>query len=191
MKLDDFLRSDWARAAARPDAESRVRSAFPNWLARLKNLQLAARARELWSYFISEYCSATDKLLVLAALIYLISPIDLVPDAIPVAGWLDDLGVAGAVLAFLGGKLDEHKLRQEMAGTDNDSVSEAMTRAEPNVLQSIMTDFRNNPFSDIISDRGSLGVWETLLSEKGGGVSELLTPSNPFSRYLKDDLDKK
>ena len=32
-------------------------------------------------------------IIVLLALIYVISPLDLIPDVIPVIGWLDDLGV--------------------------------------------------------------------------------------------------
>jgi len=34
-----------------------------------------------------------DWIKIVAAIIYIISPIDLVPDFIPVAGWLDDLAV--------------------------------------------------------------------------------------------------
>lgn len=32
-------------------------------------------------------------IIVLLAFIYVVSPLDLIPDAIPVIGWLDDLGV--------------------------------------------------------------------------------------------------
>ena len=38
------------------------------------------------------------KLVALGALIYLISPIDLIPDFIPVAGWLDDLVIVPLLL---------------------------------------------------------------------------------------------
>lgn len=37
----------------------------------------------------------------LAAVAYVVCPVDLMPD-VPVVGWLDDLGVAGVALAFLG-----------------------------------------------------------------------------------------
>jgi len=42
-----------------------------------------------------------DIILIVAALLNLISPIDAVPDFIPIAGWLDDVTVAGLVLSYL------------------------------------------------------------------------------------------
>ena len=40
--------------------------------------------------------------ILILALLYIISPIDLIPDAIPVAGWVDDLAVGiGAGTAAL------------------------------------------------------------------------------------------
>ena len=41
------------------------------------------------------------KLLVLAAAAYVVLPVDLIPDVIPVFGWLDDLGVVGLAVAWL------------------------------------------------------------------------------------------
>src|SRR6185295_4393055 len=41
------------------------------------------------------------KLLWLASLLYLVFPFDLVPDLIPVLGWLDDLGLVAIASAFL------------------------------------------------------------------------------------------
>lgn len=41
------------------------------------------------------------KILVVLATVYLLSPIDLIPDFIPVIGHLDDLLIAGALLKLL------------------------------------------------------------------------------------------
>jgi uncharacterized membrane protein YkvA (DUF1232 family) len=57
------------------------------------------------------------KVLILGALIYLISPIDVIPDLLPVLGWLDDAAVAVALWAFINGEvgryLDQNLSQQE------------------------------------------------------------------------------
>ena len=42
------------------------------------------------------------------ALLYLVSPVDLVPDFIPLLGWLDDLGVLGAAVMFVTREVSSH-----------------------------------------------------------------------------------
>jgi uncharacterized membrane protein YkvA (DUF1232 family) len=42
-----------------------------------------------------------DKVIALAAVVYLVSPIDLVPDAIPVVGQIEDVGVAALAVRRL------------------------------------------------------------------------------------------
>jgi uncharacterized membrane protein YkvA (DUF1232 family) len=74
---------------------------FPGWIDKVRNSDLVAKARRLKNYLVSGRCSTADIVLIVAALLYLISPIDLVPDFIPFAGWLDDVAVAGLVLSYL------------------------------------------------------------------------------------------
>lgn len=40
------------------------------------------------------------KLLLAAGLLYIIVPVDIVPDTIPIFGWLDDLAVASFIVAL-------------------------------------------------------------------------------------------
>ncbi len=47
----------------------------------------------------------------LVAAIYVVSPIDIVPDILPVLGWLDDVGVVSAVAAFLIRDIRKHSRR--------------------------------------------------------------------------------
>ena len=56
--------------------------------------------------------------LALAALLaWIISPIDLIPDFIPVLGPLDDVVVAVLVLRYVGRRLGEDELRRRWRGT--------------------------------------------------------------------------
>jgi uncharacterized membrane protein YkvA (DUF1232 family) len=97
----DFLRSRWVELAKQSDAAKRVRKEFPKWVKKAKNSELVRRAQQLWDHFNSGNVSGTEKVLVIAALLYLISPVDLVPDFIPIAGLLDDAAVAGLVLDYV------------------------------------------------------------------------------------------
>ena len=45
------------------------------------------------------------------ALLYFISPVDVVPDTIPIAGLLDDAGVVAGVMSLLGSQLKPYKDR--------------------------------------------------------------------------------
>ncbi len=104
MNINDFMRSKWASEAQNLDSESRVRDEFPNWANKVNNPGLLQKAFQLWDYLISGKSSTADKALIIAALLYLICPVDLVPDFIPVVGWLDDAAIATAVIAYIGGK---------------------------------------------------------------------------------------
>lgn len=65
-------------------------------------------------YMYQDGLSLPDKLLVLGALGYLILPVDLLPDTIPLLGWTDDAGA----LAFVWNKLKDKatpEVRQKAA----------------------------------------------------------------------------
>ncbi|MEZ4223613.1 MAG: DUF1232 domain-containing protein [Polyangiaceae bacterium] len=47
-------------------------------------------------FFLDHRASPFAKLFLLLAVIYVISPVDLIPDIVVVIGWLDDLAVAAA-----------------------------------------------------------------------------------------------
>ena len=61
--------------------------------------------RALYSYMKDPGVEWYRKGIVVAALLYFISPIDAMPDFVPIVGYLDDLGVIVAVLKFLGSEL--------------------------------------------------------------------------------------
>lgn len=59
----------------------------------------------LYKYMMDENVQWYRKSIVVGALVYFITPIDLVPDIIPLVGYMDDLGVITAVLKYLGHEL--------------------------------------------------------------------------------------
>jgi uncharacterized membrane protein YkvA (DUF1232 family) len=57
------------------------------------------------------------KLALVAAAVYLASPLDLVPDVLPLAGWLDDLLLAAAVLDGVVSHVDRALILKYWPGT--------------------------------------------------------------------------
>ena len=101
MDMKSFTESSWVKQATESETVARVTEELPQWLRKLQNTELVTRARRLGGYLTSGSCSATELAIVAGALLYLISPIDVVPDFIPFAGWFDDMAIAGMVLGYL------------------------------------------------------------------------------------------
>jgi len=70
-----------------------------------KKISFAKDIMALFNYMQDSFVSWHRKAIVIAALIYFISPIDAIPDIAPLFGYLDDLGVITALLKFLGSEL--------------------------------------------------------------------------------------
>lgn len=70
-----------------------------------KKISFARDVVALYNYMKSSLISWQRKAIVIAGLIYFISPIDTIPDFAPLFGYLDDLGVISALLKFLGSEL--------------------------------------------------------------------------------------
>lgn len=79
----------------------------------------------------SDNVSLKDKAIIIGALGYLISPLDVVPDAIPIAGLGDDLAVLIYVLRKVWGQVSEEvkaKAKAKLAQWfDSDEIVEAAT----------------------------------------------------------------
>lgn len=70
-----------------------------------KKISFAKDVIALYRYMRDSFVGWQRKAIVIAALIYFISPIDTIPDLTPFFGYLDDLGVITALLKFLGSEL--------------------------------------------------------------------------------------
>jgi uncharacterized membrane protein YkvA (DUF1232 family) len=69
---------------------------YESLLAPWESLQIFFRMIRAWVD--GKYCAPADSILMLvAAVIYFLSPFDLIPDAIPVFGLIDDAGVIACV----------------------------------------------------------------------------------------------
>jgi uncharacterized membrane protein YkvA (DUF1232 family) len=69
---------------------------YESLLASWETLQIFFRMTRAWVS--GKYCAPADTVLVMvAAIIYFLSPFDLIPDGIPVFGLLDDAAVIGCV----------------------------------------------------------------------------------------------
>jgi uncharacterized membrane protein YkvA (DUF1232 family) len=70
-----------------------------------KKISFAKDIMALYKYMRDSFVGWHRKAIVVAALIYFISPVDAIPDIAPLFGYLDDLGVISALLKFLGNEL--------------------------------------------------------------------------------------
>lgn len=70
-----------------------------------KKISFAKDVLALYRYMKDPLIGWGRKAVVVSALIYFITPIDAIPDFVPVFGYLDDLGVLSALLKFLGTEL--------------------------------------------------------------------------------------
>ena len=71
--------------------------------------------KKLWRYLRDPGVGTWKKLLGAAAVAYVVWPFDLIPDTIPVIGWLDDVGVLAAVALFLVREVRRHERTLEAA----------------------------------------------------------------------------
>ena len=71
------------------------------------------------SYTKKEYTEIPYRsiIVIIIALIYLLSPIDIIPDVIPFAGYIDDVAVLGLALKFVGEDLEKYREWREKRKT--------------------------------------------------------------------------
>ena len=106
--LDDLDELDFG-GRSEEDTSERIEYVESNIWTKLeavgKKISFAKDILALVNYMRDSFVSWHRKAIVVAALIYFISPIDTIPDLAPLFGYLDDLGVIAAVLKFLGSEL--------------------------------------------------------------------------------------
>ena len=91
MELPDFMK--YANKFSQSDFVDKIAS-----IAKRAGAKLVYASLILYYTLQSDKISTANKAMIIGALGYLISPLDVVPDAIPIAGLTDDLGVLIFVL---------------------------------------------------------------------------------------------
>lgn len=64
-------------------------------------LPVFLRPRALLRFFRDKRASRLSKVMLAAALLYLVVPIDFIPDVAPLIGWLDDAGFIAAAIGLV------------------------------------------------------------------------------------------
>ena len=121
MELPDFMNN--AKKFSKKDFVENIAR-----IAKSAGSKLVYAALILYYTLQSDKVSATNKAMIIGALGYLISPLDVVPDAIPIAGLADDLGVLVFVLKKVWTDIDPEiqvKARQRLTKWfDEDEIEE-------------------------------------------------------------------
>jgi uncharacterized membrane protein YkvA (DUF1232 family) len=80
------------------------------------HLPIVVRLKHLPGYLTDPSVSVLKKLALVLGVVYILSPVDAIPDVIPVVGWLDDIGVMGLLVSWLLRELDRYPIaRQSLA----------------------------------------------------------------------------
>ncbi|MCU0701173.1 MAG: DUF1232 domain-containing protein [Myxococcaceae bacterium] len=87
-------------------------------------------------YFRDSAVPGWRKFVVVGALAYVVLPIDLVPDLVPLLGWLDDIGALGAALAFFARDVSAHARRAESIPVSSVSSGEGVQIVDATPLRS-------------------------------------------------------
>ena len=99
MELPDFM--SYANRFSANDFVEKI-----SRIAKRAGAKLVYASLVLYYTLQSDKVSKKDKAIIIGALGYMISPLDVIPDAIPIAGLTDDLAVLAYVLKKVWGDVD-------------------------------------------------------------------------------------
>ncbi len=121
MELPDFM--NYASKFTATDFVEKISK-----IAKRAGAKLVYAALILYYTLQSDKVSKTDKAIIIGALGYMISPIDVIPDAIPIAGLTDDLAVLVFVLRKVWGSVEpevQEKAKKRLEKWfDDDEIAE-------------------------------------------------------------------
>lgn len=121
MELPDFM--SYANKFSATDFVDKISK-----IAKRAGAKLVYAALILYYTLQSDKVSKTDKAIIIGALGYMISPLDVIPDAIPIVGLSDDIAVLVFVLRKVWGSVEpdvKEKAKQRLSKWfDEDEIEE-------------------------------------------------------------------
>jgi uncharacterized membrane protein YkvA (DUF1232 family) len=80
-------------------------------------------------YVRSPRVSRWKKVLGVLAVLYAVMPVDLIPDVVPVFGWLDDLGVLAMAFGFIARDMAKHAKEEKVAVPPSEEIIDVKASA--------------------------------------------------------------
>lgn len=111
--IDEFKKSEFFSEASRPGSERQVLEEFDQTVENVSSIfsSLVEKVKILYEMIKNpDYkISSQTKILIVAALLYFVTPIDLVPDFIPIIGWADDAALITLIFAYLHKEIESYQ----------------------------------------------------------------------------------
>ena len=153
-------------AAARPEARHAVDERLPAKLARIAGDQKLVRlARDVYRYVTDPRLPQKYKIMGLAALLYLINPFDLIPDFVPGAGYIDDLGALTAFVVAVG------KVIETARDAAKDVVTHTVAETEAAVARRGLAQITLSLWASTLAACVGLVYWVTRASLAPGSTA--------------------
>jgi uncharacterized membrane protein YkvA (DUF1232 family) len=76
---------------------------------------LLRRPRAMWRFLMDPHAPRFPQLLAILTIVYLVSPLDLIPDVVPILGWLDDIGLTSFAIAYVAASAARYENRKAEA----------------------------------------------------------------------------